>query len=143
MESVDRGEQSALLAHRYWVVAEGVRDLLKTQFSSVFLVDDMDSLLNGAARLHPTVILVDLSFAEYSPDKLLSGLRELSPSSKLIALAAHEQLAAAQAAILSVADGVVLKRDTARDLLDAVDTVIRGEQFVPVDFGALTRDAGD
>jgi DNA-binding NarL/FixJ family response regulator len=142
MVSVDRADQCVLLAHRYWVVAEGVRDLLKTQFTSVFLVDDMDSLHEGAARLHPTVILIDLSFAEEGPDTLLSSVREVSPSSKLIALATHEQVEIARQAI-STADAVVLKRDTARDLLDAVDAVIRGAKFLPADFGEFSRDVGD
>ncbi len=132
MVSVDRADQCVLLAHRYWVVAEGVRDLLKTEFTGVFLVDDIDSLRKGAERLHPTVILIDLSFAEDDPGTLLSSVREVSPSSKLIALATHDHAEIAQQAI-ATADAVVLKRDTARDLLDAVDAVIRGEKFVSVD----------
>jgi DNA-binding NarL/FixJ family response regulator len=141
MVSVDRADQCVLLAHRYWVVAEGVRDLLKTEFTGVFLVDDLDSLRKGAARLHPTVILIDLSFAEDDPGTLLCSVREVSPSSKLIALATHDQAEIAQQAIAS-ADAVVLKRDTARDLLDAVDAVLRGEKFLPADFGEFSRDVG-
>ena len=49
------------IADRHNGLFERIRGLLETTFDQVFLVTERASLIEGAARLQPTVIVMDLS----------------------------------------------------------------------------------
>ena len=49
-----------LLADRHHGLSEGIRGLLETTFSSVFMVADETSLIEGAGLLRPAVVVIDL-----------------------------------------------------------------------------------
>jgi DNA-binding NarL/FixJ family response regulator len=53
-----------LLADRHHGLTEGVRGLLETTFGTVVMVADEASLIDGAGRLQPDVVVVDLSLAQ-------------------------------------------------------------------------------
>ena len=119
-----------LLADRHHGLSEGVRGLLETAFASVFMVGDEASLLEGAGRLRPPVVIVDLSLAAGDVDGLLGRVVERSPQSKLVVLTVHDEPSVADAALRAGASGVVLKRAIATDLLGAVREVVAGRQYV-------------
>ena len=123
----------ALLADRHTPFVEGIRDLLRTEFNSVFVVADVGSLREGTFRLRPTVTVIDLAFAGGDLAGLIRQLRRSSPESKLIALTVDDQPAVARAIMTAGADCVVLKRCIARDLLPAVDAALAGGGFVTPD----------
>jgi ActR/RegA family two-component response regulator len=52
-----------LLADRHHGLTEGVRGMLESAFDAVVMVADEPSLLESAARLQPTLAVVDLSLA--------------------------------------------------------------------------------
>ena len=115
-----------LLADRHHGLSEGIRGLLETMFDEVFMVADHGSLMEGATRLQPEVIVVDLSFAVGDAPGLLRGLRERAPAAKLLVLSVHDEPAVTSTVVAAGADGVVLKRSIATDLLPAVDAVLGG-----------------
>jgi two-component system invasion response regulator UvrY len=125
----------ALLADSHTSFAEGVRGLLETEFSTIYVVADARSLHDGVERLQPTLVVVDISLAADDSSGLLHGLLESSPASALIVLTAHDEPSVAAAVMSAGATGVVLKRCVARDLLFAVDRALRGEKFVSPDIG--------
>jgi DNA-binding NarL/FixJ family response regulator len=134
----ERTTSCALLADRHNALIEGVRDLLETTFGTLFVVADAKSLLDGVVRLRPTVVLVDLSLAPPDGLSLLRLVRELSADSKLLALSVHDDPSVAQLAFDAGADGVVLKRAIATDLLSAIDTVRAGERYVSSGIAGLS-----
>ena len=67
-----------LLAERHHGLTEGVRGLLATAFRSVVMVADETSLLDGAGRLQPDVVVVDLSLAQDNNLNWLHALREVA-----------------------------------------------------------------
>ena len=127
----------ALIADQHTVFVEGLRDLLRTEFNSVYIVGDANSLRDGAHRLHPTVIVVDISSARNEALELIAAMREISPASKLITLTTHDEPGIAEMAFSAGADAVVLKRCVAVDLMDAVDAVRQNRKFVSRDMGAV------
>jgi len=112
-----------LLADRHHGLTEGVRGLLETAFGSVLMVADEASLLEGADRLRPDLAVVDLSLARDSSLGWLRTLRQRCPDLKVIVLSVHDEEAVRRAAMEAGADGFVLKRAIATDLLSAVERV--------------------
>ena len=68
-----------LLADRHHRLMEGVRGLLETEFDVVVMVSDEKSLCEGATRMKPGVILVDLSLAQGDGLGLVRRLRDRLP----------------------------------------------------------------
>ncbi len=119
-----------LLADRNHRLSEGVRGLLETTFSKVFMVADTASLMEGAQRLSPALVVVDISLARGDIRELLGSIRHHAPTAKVLVLSVHDEPAVASAALAAGADGLVLKRAIARDLLPAVDALLAGERYV-------------
>lgn len=120
-----------LLADRHHELREGVRGLLGTMFAGVFGVTDRASLLEGATRLQPSVIVMDLSLAGGDIFGLMSLLREQTPSSKVLLLTVHDEPGVISAALSAGVDGVVLTRAIATDLLIAIESILAGRTFRP------------
>ncbi len=120
-----------LLADRHHGLSEGIRGLLETTFGSVFLVADENSLIEGAGMLRPAVVVVDLSLGAGDVVGLIRELRARAPGAKVLLLSVHDEPSVLRAAVAAGADGVVLKRAIATDLLLAVDEVLAGRRFIP------------
>jgi two-component system secretion response regulator SsrB len=115
-----------LLADRHHGLTEGVRGLLETSFGTVVMVADEASLIDGAGRLQPDVVVVDLSLAQVAGLDWLRTLRQRCPDLKVIVLSVHDEQSVRKAAMEAGADAFVLKRAIATDLLSAVDAVRGG-----------------
>jgi len=119
-----------LLADRHHGLRDGVRGLLETEFETVFMVADEASLLEGAERLMPAIVVLDLSFACGDLRGLLVRLTERSPGSKVLMLTVHDEATVAKAALAAGAEAVVLKSRLATDLLPAVDALRGGRRYM-------------
>jgi DNA-binding NarL/FixJ family response regulator len=119
-----------LLADRHHRFSEGVRGLLETAFCGVFLVADRASLMEGASRLRPDLVVVDVSLAEGDLGDLLQSIRTRAPAAKILLLSVHDEGTVADAAVSAGADGLVLKRAVATDLLPAVEALAGGQHYL-------------
>jgi DNA-binding NarL/FixJ family response regulator len=128
-----------LLADRHHRLIEAVRDMLEADFATLFIVAGESSLLEGASRLQPSVVIVDLSIVSARAREVLRDIRECSPHSRTLLLSVHDQASAARFALEAGADGVVLKRALATDLVPAVDAVLAGGRYVSPGFGQIVR----
>ena len=120
----------AILADGHAVLAERLRDLLRAVSGTVLTVADSQSLLDGARRLRPDLIVVDLGFGDEGITKLLRQLTADVPEARLIVLSLYDDPEIARAALAEGADGVVVKRSIGDDLLEAIDRVLSGSTFV-------------
>jgi len=119
-----------LLADKHHGLIEGVRGLLETAFGTVFMVGDEASLLDGVERLEPSVIVVDLAFAGGNWLHVLRTLRERSALSKVIVLSMYDEFSVVRAALGAGANGFVLKRTIATDMLDAIEAVLDDKSYI-------------
>ena len=119
-----------LLADRHHGLRDGVRGLLETEFETVFMVADEASLLEGAERLKPPIVVLDLSFAGGDLRGLLARVAERAPDSKVLMLTVHDEATVAKAALAAGAEGVVLKSRLATDLLPAVEALRAGKRYL-------------
>jgi DNA-binding NarL/FixJ family response regulator len=119
-----------LLADRHHGLTEGVCGLLKTAFDAVVIVTDETSLFESAKRLQPAVAVVDLSLTQDSSLDWVKQLRSLCPELKLILLSIYDEPSVSRLAMEAGADGFVLKRAIASDLLPAVDAVLEMKSYI-------------
>jgi DNA-binding NarL/FixJ family response regulator len=124
----------AILADRNLELAEGIRGLLETIFGTVYVVADIDSLLEGAHRLSPALITLDLAVADGDISQLLTAVRQAAPECRLLVLSVYDQAAAPQLVLAAGANGIVLKRTISNDLLPAIGAVMRGDTYVSTGF---------
>jgi len=125
-----RSTRCVLLADKHHGLIEGVRGLLETAFDTVFMVGDEVSLIEGVDRLEPSVIVVDLAIAGGNWLGLLRSLRGRSPTSKVIVLSMYDELSVARAALAAGANGFVLKRTIATDVIDAIEAALDDKSYV-------------
>ena len=125
-----------LLADRPQGLFQGIRGLLESAFDKVFLVTDKASLIEGAARLQPTMIVVDLSHAEGDLPNMMRELRHHAFAAKVLLLSVHDEPTVIASAIASGADGLVLKRAIGNDLMPAIDALLSGNRYFPPSMAA-------
>jgi len=123
-------QRCVILADRHHGLTEGVRGLLETMFSTVIMVADQASLLESARRLEPSAVIADLSLSRAENLGWLKQLRISCPNAKLIVLSVHDERSVCARVIEAGADGFILKRAIASDLLPGLDAVMDGEQYV-------------
>jgi DNA-binding NarL/FixJ family response regulator len=109
---------------------EGIRGLLETMFEAVVMVADDTSLFDTAARLDADLIVVDLSLPVSRDVNIVRRLKERFPECKLIVLSVHEEPIAVEKVMAAGAQGFVLKRSAATDLIPAVRAVLRGRKYI-------------
>jgi DNA-binding NarL/FixJ family response regulator len=83
-----------------------------------------------ARDLKPEIILLDIGLPKLNGIEAARRIRQLSPNSKIIFLSQNNDLDMVRAALNTGARGYVRKIDVKRELLPAVDAVLRGKQFV-------------
>lgn len=83
-----------------------------------------------AVELHPDLILLDIGLPKLNGIEAAQQIRRLSPKSKILFVSQESSADLVQHVLSLGACGYVAKLDAGRELLAAVDAVLRGEQFV-------------
>ncbi len=119
-----------LLADAHHGLSEGVRRLLATTFEAIVMVADEVSLFETAARLQSDLAVVDLTLARGDGVDLVRRFRGRFPNTRMIVVSVHDQSTVSRSVLEAGADGFVVKRAIATDLLAAADAVLAGSRFV-------------
>jgi DNA-binding NarL/FixJ family response regulator len=113
--------------------------LLQPRPESQVIAEASDGLeaVQKAEDLKPDVILLDIGLPKLNGIEAARRIRQRSPSSKIIFLSQNNDLDVVRAALGTGALGYVRKIDAGRELLLALDAVLRGEQFISSSNGGL------
>jgi DNA-binding NarL/FixJ family response regulator len=119
-----------VLADDHRGLLEVVRSLLEIEVDIVECVDNGESLVKGAMKLHPDVIVTDISMPKLGGLEDVDRLRESGCSSKVVFLTVHRDPDFIDAALKTGALAYVLKTSVATDLLFAIQEALAGRVFV-------------
>jgi DNA-binding NarL/FixJ family response regulator len=119
-----------VIADSHLTVLEGMRELLESTFESIMMVADEKSLFRVVERTKPDLVIMDLSLNASSDINIASKFRSLYPELKFIILSVYDDPLVAESVIEKGANGFVLKRSVAIDLLAAVQAVLQGRIYV-------------
>jgi DNA-binding NarL/FixJ family response regulator len=112
---------------------EGVRRMLETVAESVLMVSDESSMMQAVNRTSPDLVIADLSLPVSGAENIVQLIKDRHPDIRVIVLSVHDEQPVAKAIMDSGAEGFVLKRRAAVDLLPAIAAVCRGQNFVTPD----------
>ena len=99
-------------------------------------VQDGLEAVRRAEDLRPELILLDVGLPTLNGIEVARRIRKLVPESKILFVSQESSADVVQEALAAGATGYVLKADAGRELLIAVEIVLRGERFVSSRLGA-------
>ncbi|MGC2065138.1 MAG: response regulator [Candidatus Acidiferrales bacterium] len=122
---------SILITDDYEDWRRQVRLLLQARPEWQVISEAEDGLeaVGKAQDLKPDVILLDIGLPKLNGIEAAERIRQVSPSSKIIFLSQNNDLDIVRAALRTGARGYVRKTDVKKELLPAMDAVLRGQQF--------------
>ena len=100
-------------------------------------VSDGLEAIQKAEELQPDLILLDVGLPSLNGIEVARQIRKVSPKSKILFVSQESSADVVQGALGTGAQGYVVKSDAKRELLDGVNAVLRGEQFVGNRFSDL------
>lgn len=125
-----------LLAEDYRPVAEALVALLKTEFEVAEPVEDGLALLEAASKLHPDVIVADISMPRLDGLGALARLKQINPAVKVVLITMYGEQAFVDIALKAGASGLVLKHSAALELVPAVRAALDGNYYVSAAFAS-------
>jgi DNA-binding NarL/FixJ family response regulator len=126
-----------LIVDDHKLFAEGIAQLLKGHYEIVATVGDGSQLSEAALRLHPDVVLLDLSMPNVGGLEALGHRRAARIEYKTIVLTMHGDARLAIEAFKAGASGFMLKESSGDELLTALDAVLQGRTYLT---SSLTKD---
>lgn len=121
-----------IIAEKQGIVRYGVRELLSRGFpeASLSAVTSENGLLAELTNSSHQVVILDLMLDEAAGFELIKSIRFRFPKVFIIAFSDKEQEMYAAEALRCGANGYLLKSAAPLEFIEAVQTVLRGDQFV-------------
>jgi DNA-binding NarL/FixJ family response regulator len=121
-----------------------VRLLLQARPKYQTIAEALDGpeAIQKAEELKPDLIVLDIGLPKLNGIEAAQRIRQLS-GCKIVFLSEHNELDIVRAALSTGAQGYVHKRDARRELVLAVDAVLRGKQFVSSSIEGFTDTSGE
>src|SRR5258708_5019712 len=127
-----------LLAEDHETVREGIKMLVNNQpdMEVVGEAGDGELAIKEAARLHPDIIVMDISMPNMNGLKATKRLRRTDPDLKILTLTRHTDDGYLQQLLGAGVNGYVLKQSAPTELINAIRTVASGNAYIDA---SLTR----
>jgi len=93
-------------------------------------VEDGLEAVQKAGALQPEVVLLDIGLPRLNGIETARQIRDLSPKSKILFVSQESSADIVQAALETGAKGYVVKADAGRELIPALEAVLRGQTYV-------------
>lgn len=121
-----------LVAEDHAIVREGIRRLLSAEpdLEVVGEAGDGETAVELTQSLRPDIVCLDISMPRLSGVDATRRIKSLMPEVGVVILTMHEDEAYFYEMMKAGASGYVLKRASARDLVDAVRAVAGGHTFL-------------
>jgi DNA-binding NarL/FixJ family response regulator len=119
-----------ILADDHTLVAEALHQLIASHFDVVAKVADGRALVDAALSLKPDAVVVDVAMPLLNGLEACRQLKAKMPGLRLIFLTMNEDPELAVEAIRAGASGYVLKKSAGSELLEAIQSALRGKSHI-------------
>ncbi|MCC6367479.1 MAG: response regulator transcription factor [Bryobacterales bacterium] len=119
-----------LLADDHKIMLEGLRGLLSDEFELVGTVSDGREMIEACRRLHPDVVVADVSMPLLNGIDAARILRDDGSRSRIVFLTMHPDLSYATRALEAGAAGYVLKHAASDELVAAIHEALAGRTYL-------------
>jgi DNA-binding NarL/FixJ family response regulator len=119
-----------ILADDHTLILEALKKLIEPEFDVVGTFSDGLALVEGAAELKPTVIVLDVGMPRMNGLNAGARLKQTLPLVKIVYLTMNQDPDIAGEAFRLGASAYVLKNSAAKELLQAIREVVRGGYYV-------------
>ena len=116
----------------HYMVIEGIRSLLQNQKNIEWLghATSAESCHAFLKQQQPDVILMDINLPDQSGIDLCREVKEKYPASLILGLSTFNQQSFIEKMLTNGASGYVLKNATQQELMEAIETVVKGKQYL-------------
>ena len=121
---------SVLIADDHFTVLKSVVPMLKQFFNVVGTVSDGKAAVEAEDRLHPDVVVLDISMPVMSGIDAAKQMRKHGSKARIVFLTVHEDTDILAAAKAAGGKGYVVKSRLGTDLIPAIKDALAGEDFV-------------
>lgn len=121
-----------VIAEDYRILREGLKSLLNSRGDIDVVGEAGDGMeaIRCVERLHPDLLLLDLSMPKMSGLSVIKDLKSRYPETKILALTIHDSEDYILETFHSGLDGYCLKESSHSELLLAIDTVLQGKTYL-------------
>lgn len=127
----NRTHTRILIADDHELMRHGIRQLLTNEgYSVVDEAGDGRELIAKARSLRPDVLVVDITMPELNGIDAIRAVRKELPEVVAVVLSVHDSDSLISSVLAAGAGGYVLKSDAAKDIANAVSTVLEGKVFL-------------
>lgn len=121
-----------LLADDHILFRQGLAALLRDQgqWEIVGEADDGEEAVRLARRRQPDIAVIDVSMPGMSGIEATPLILRASPATRIVALSMYGDIHYQELMFKAGAAAYVLKNEAIDDLIEAIETVLRGERFV-------------
>ena len=129
----------------HYMVIEGIRSLLQNEAGLEWTghASNAASCLAYLQQQQPDVILMDISLPDKNGIDLCKEVKEKYPSVFILGLSTFNQESFISKMMDNGASGYVLKNATKEELLEAIETVMKGKLFLSMDAAQSLRSVAD
>lgn len=121
-----------LLADDHAILRSGLQVLIQGRpgFLVVAQAGDADEAIAAARQHRPDLAIVDITMPGGGGVRVAETLAKECPDTRIIALTMHDEQSYLRAVLAAGARGFVVKQSADTRLLDAIDTVLRGQVYI-------------
>ncbi len=124
-----------MLADHHIILRQGLKRILeeKQDLEVIGEAGDGNELLSflRVSKLQPHMVVLDISMPNLSGVEAARQIKKMDPGIKVLMLSMHREKEYFDQAFSAGAEGYLLIEDADRELFSAIDTIRRGELYVP------------
>jgi DNA-binding NarL/FixJ family response regulator len=121
---------SVIIADDHKIVLDGLKSLLRKDFTISGLAGDGIELVRMVKSKKPDVVVADASMPKLNGIEAIRQIKEFYPDIKTIVLTMHNDVAYAVRAFDVGANGYIVKHAAADELVTAIREVIKGRTYI-------------
>lgn len=132
---------SLFIVDDHFMVIEGIHSLLQNEMNIQWMghAGNADSCMAFLQQQRPDVILMDINLPDKSGIELCKEVKDKYPAVYIIGLSTFNQQSFIEKMMANGASGYVLKNATQNELMEAIETVVKGKQYLSFDAATSLR----